>query len=324
METRANFILIGAFTLLAILGTLGFFIWLASVQVDRQYITYGILFRRCVGAGPVGRRAVQRHLGRQGHRAAHLRAGPVQGLRRPSRSTQHAGAHQHRRAVAVAGRDRCAYISLSGGTPGAAAADGKGRRIADHPLRAGPRCRHWSRTRPICWLEATDLLAQFQATDRPGKPGARHAASCAISRPRRGGWIRRSPTFPRSLARSARPRRRSRSSPASWTASARPSRPRWNGPMRRCSLPRPRSTAADTTLVASGAAIRNVEDTFDAAQILLRDTVPPILAQLFEAVTRADTAIADLQQRGGDHARRVRRDGGSAERTADRVGANAA
>ncbi|WP_019953959.1 MlaD family protein [Yoonia vestfoldensis] len=44
METRANFVLIGAFTLAAILGTLGFFIWLASVQLDRQYATYGILF----------------------------------------------------------------------------------------------------------------------------------------------------------------------------------------------------------------------------------------------------------------------------------------
>ena len=44
METRANYILIGLFTLLAILGTLGFFIWLASIQIDRQYATYGILF----------------------------------------------------------------------------------------------------------------------------------------------------------------------------------------------------------------------------------------------------------------------------------------
>ncbi|EKE44879.1 mce related protein [Oceaniovalibus guishaninsula JLT2003] len=44
METRANFILIGAFTLAGILGALGFFVWLASVQLDRQYETYGIFF----------------------------------------------------------------------------------------------------------------------------------------------------------------------------------------------------------------------------------------------------------------------------------------
>jgi phospholipid/cholesterol/gamma-HCH transport system substrate-binding protein len=54
METRANFILIGAFTLAAILGTLGFFIWLASVQLDRQYATYGILFDDVTGLDSSG------------------------------------------------------------------------------------------------------------------------------------------------------------------------------------------------------------------------------------------------------------------------------
>ena len=49
METRANFILVGAFTLLGIIGALGFFLWLAKVQVDRQYETYGILFEDVSG-----------------------------------------------------------------------------------------------------------------------------------------------------------------------------------------------------------------------------------------------------------------------------------
>ncbi|MFT5066130.1 MAG: phospholipid/cholesterol/gamma-HCH transport system substrate-binding protein [Yoonia sp.] len=44
METRANFIIIGLFTLLGILGGLGFFVWIASVQIDRQYAQYGVLF----------------------------------------------------------------------------------------------------------------------------------------------------------------------------------------------------------------------------------------------------------------------------------------
>ena len=54
METRANFIMIGAFTLAAILGTLGFFIWLASVQLDRQYATYGVLFDDVTGLDSSG------------------------------------------------------------------------------------------------------------------------------------------------------------------------------------------------------------------------------------------------------------------------------
>jgi phospholipid/cholesterol/gamma-HCH transport system substrate-binding protein len=44
VETRANYVLIGAFTLLGILGVLGFFVWLAKVQVDRQYAHYDVLF----------------------------------------------------------------------------------------------------------------------------------------------------------------------------------------------------------------------------------------------------------------------------------------
>ena len=51
METRANFILIGAFTLFGILGSLGFFLWLAKVEVDRQYAYYDVLFTDVSGLG---------------------------------------------------------------------------------------------------------------------------------------------------------------------------------------------------------------------------------------------------------------------------------
>mgnify|MGYP003668223913 CR=1 FL=1 len=54
METRANYILIGVFTLLSILGTLAFFIWLASVQINKQYQTYGILFENVSGLDASG------------------------------------------------------------------------------------------------------------------------------------------------------------------------------------------------------------------------------------------------------------------------------
>ena len=49
METRAHFIIIGLFTLLGIAGGLGFFLWLASVQIDRQYADYGVLFDNVSG-----------------------------------------------------------------------------------------------------------------------------------------------------------------------------------------------------------------------------------------------------------------------------------
>lgn len=54
METRANYVLIGAFTLFGILGSLGLFLWLAKVEADRQYAYYDILFDSVSGLGEAG------------------------------------------------------------------------------------------------------------------------------------------------------------------------------------------------------------------------------------------------------------------------------
>lgn len=51
METRARYILIGLFTLLGVIATLGFLLWLAKVQVDRSYEQYDILFPSVDGLG---------------------------------------------------------------------------------------------------------------------------------------------------------------------------------------------------------------------------------------------------------------------------------
>ena len=51
METRANYILIGAVTLFGIFAGLAFFLWLAKIQVDRQYAYYDVLFDSVEGLG---------------------------------------------------------------------------------------------------------------------------------------------------------------------------------------------------------------------------------------------------------------------------------
>jgi len=51
METSARFVLIGAFSVLAILAGLGFFLWLAKIELDRNYATYEILFDSVEGLG---------------------------------------------------------------------------------------------------------------------------------------------------------------------------------------------------------------------------------------------------------------------------------
>jgi phospholipid/cholesterol/gamma-HCH transport system substrate-binding protein len=49
METRANFVVIGICTLLAIAGALGFFVWLAQFEVNRQFNYYDIVFDNVSG-----------------------------------------------------------------------------------------------------------------------------------------------------------------------------------------------------------------------------------------------------------------------------------
>ncbi|MEM6372526.1 MAG: MlaD family protein [Pseudomonadota bacterium] len=49
METKANYILIGLFTLAGLFGALGLLLWLAKVEVDRQYAYYDILFEDVSG-----------------------------------------------------------------------------------------------------------------------------------------------------------------------------------------------------------------------------------------------------------------------------------
>lgn len=51
METKANYVLIGLFTLAGMIGALGLLLWLAKVEVDRQYAYYDILFEDVSGLG---------------------------------------------------------------------------------------------------------------------------------------------------------------------------------------------------------------------------------------------------------------------------------
>lgn len=51
METRANHILIGAFSIAGFLGILGFFLWFARVELDRRFAYYDIDFRSVSGLG---------------------------------------------------------------------------------------------------------------------------------------------------------------------------------------------------------------------------------------------------------------------------------
>ncbi|MCL4675649.1 MAG: MCE family protein, partial [Pararhodobacter sp.] len=49
METKANYVLIGLFTIAGVLGLLGFFLWFAQVELDRQFAYYDVRFESVSG-----------------------------------------------------------------------------------------------------------------------------------------------------------------------------------------------------------------------------------------------------------------------------------
>ncbi|MFW8595260.1 MlaD family protein [Cribrihabitans neustonicus] len=117
METRANYILIGAFALVGFLGIFAFFLWFANIQLDRQYAYYDVDFTSVSGLGdasdvrfsglPVGQvvdvRLSPEHDGRVRVRVEIDAATPV---RRDSVAT-----------IEAQGVTGVSYVGISAGTP---------------------------------------------------------------------------------------------------------------------------------------------------------------------------------------------------------------
>lgn len=119
METRANFILIGAFTIAGILAALGFFVWLASVQLDRTYATYAISFDDVSGLDPSAEVVFN---GLPVGRVIDLRIDPENpgAVRTEVEVDAETPIHVDTVAqIASQGVTGVSYISLSGGTPNA-------------------------------------------------------------------------------------------------------------------------------------------------------------------------------------------------------------
>jgi len=295
METRANFILIGAFTLAAIVGTLGFFIWLASVQIDRQYATYGILFDDVAGLDPSGNVSFNG-----------ISVGRVIGLRiyenDPSKvfTTVEIDATTPVRTNTVAqlqsqGVTGVAYISLSGGTPGAPPLTAKDGALPIIPSRRST-VQTLVEDAPDLLAEATQLLRQFQALT--GVENQAYVTNILRNLDESSGRLDQALNDFSQITGTV--------SEATSEISRFTNRLDSIGAAVETTLARTDTAlaaaerafgSADTALGASGAAIERVEGTFDAAQTILRDQIPEILAQITAVVARTDSAIADLQTR---------------------------
>ncbi|WP_226628559.1 MlaD family protein [Alloyangia pacifica] len=119
METRANYVLVGAFAIAGFLGLLGFLLWFANVELDRQFDYYDIDFPSVSGlsvasevrfAGlPVGQ-VVSLGLSPEQNGTVRVRAEVAAGT--PVRSNSIA-------TIEAQGVTGVGYVSITSGSPGA-------------------------------------------------------------------------------------------------------------------------------------------------------------------------------------------------------------
>ncbi len=119
METKANYFLIGLFTLAGLLGSLVFLLWLAKVEVDRLYAYYDVLFDDVAGLGNAGD---VRYNGLPVGRVVNLRLDPDDPSKVRVRIEVNADTPIKTDTVAVLqgqGVTGVSYVALSGGSPDA-------------------------------------------------------------------------------------------------------------------------------------------------------------------------------------------------------------
>lgn len=297
METRANFILIGVFTLFAILGTLGFFVWLASVQIDRQYTTYGVLFEDVTGLDASGDVFFNG-----------ISVGKVIGLRiydqDPSKvfTTIEVDSETPIRSDTVAqlqsqGVTGVAYISLSGGTPGAPplVENSDGWRII--PSRRST-VQTLVQEAPNLLVEATGLLEQFQ--ELTGPENQAYVSSILRNLDASSGRLDQALNDFSEITGTIR---EATGQITVFTGKlediAGAATTTLENVDETLVAAKDAFESADTALAKSVDAIDSAEGTFDQARQLLSEQVPEILAQVSEAAKLTNTAIADLQSRSG-------------------------
>ncbi|WP_299879187.1 MlaD family protein [uncultured Sulfitobacter sp.] len=297
METRANFILIGLFTLLSILGTLAFFVWLASVQINKQYQTYGILLEDVSGLDPSGDVLFNG-----------ISVGRVIGLRiaeqDPSKvfTTIEIEADTPVRSDTIAqlqaqGVTGVAFISLSGGTLSAPplVADENGWLII--PSRRST-VQSLVEDAPNLLEEATELLEQFQVLTGPENQA--YVSNILRNLDRSSGRLDQALNDFSEISGTVRD--------ATAQISGFTDRLDTIGASVTTTLEQADSTLtaargafeeAQTALTRSVDAIDSAEGVFDQGQLILAEQVPDILAQISQAAAQTNAAIADLQARSG-------------------------
>ena len=297
METRANYLLIGIFSLLAILGTLGFFIWLASVQIDRQYKTYGILFEDVSGLDPSGDVLFNG-----------ISVGTVIGLRiyekDPSKvfATIEVDSATPVRADTVAqlqsqGVTGVAYVSLSGGTPSAPPPVAEENGLPIIPSRRST-VQTLVEDAPDLLAEATELLEQFKTLIGPQNQA--HVTNILrnldTSSQRLDEALNDFSQITGTVGEATSQITRFTDRLDSIAEAVNATLERADGAL---SAAEGAFASAETALDAAGAPIETAGRVSLQVESILAEQVPAIVAQVERTIAETNAAIADLKTRSG-------------------------
>ncbi|WP_113910858.1 MlaD family protein [Roseovarius dicentrarchi] len=295
METRANFILIGAFTLLGIIGSLVFAIWLSSVQLDRQYSQYGILFEDVSGLPTSGDvvfnginvgRVIELYIYEPDPSKVYV------GIEVDAETPVNENTVAQLSSSGVTG---VAYISLSskGGEAAPLTSDDGTPPII--PSRRST-VQQLVEDAPDLIAEATDLLKRFQVIAGPENQALVQNILTNLSTA--SGGLESALTDFSSITKTV--------SEATQQISGFSERLETLGAAAEETLANVDRTLSSATgafdtanevIGNSSAAIDSAGAAFAEAETLMRDQVPGIAAQISETITALNTAVTDISQR---------------------------
>ncbi|MBP7001808.1 MlaD family protein [Amaricoccus sp.] len=167
METRANYVLIGAVTLLGVLATFAFFLWYAKISVDRRFDYYDIVFESVTG---LSQSADVRFNGITVGRVLDIGIDPTDASRVRVQIEVAAGTPIRSDTVAtlqVQGVTGVAFVSLSNSDPDAPPLE-PDEKTGTYTIRSEPSVLDTLLdTAPRLLKEATELLRQLSSFTGP-------------------------------------------------------------------------------------------------------------------------------------------------------------
>ncbi len=283
METRANYVLIGAFTLAGILGLLGFFVWLAQLELDRQYASFDILFDNVSGLSVGGDVRFNGVSVGQATSINLFEKDPSKVVVRVQVNADTPVKTDTEVQLRAQGVTGLSFIELDGGSPRAELLRGEDGEV---PVIVAQRSiiQELSQTAPNLLAQANVLMNRAQGLF--SQENVAHVSVILANLESASGSLDKAlgevSGMTDGISQAAMHF-------GDFTAQLNTLSPELEETL----------ASARRALDAAATTLGTADTTFDGANSVIRDQVPPIMSQLGGALTTLDAAVAGLKDQGG-------------------------